>query len=348
MTKIRKPVYIIAEAGSNWRMGTYSRDLEMAKALIDVASESGADAIKFQTYKAESVYAKGAGSASYLVKRGLLNSIEQIFKDHSMPYEMIPEIASYCKSRGIEFMSTPFSVSDAEAINPYVRVHKVASYEISHVRLIEYIAKTGKPLILSTGASAYEDIEWAINYFYQAGGKDISLLQNTAKYPADFDLMNLNVILDLIQRYHIAVGLSDHSRDPLVAPVCAVALGATIIEKHFTLNNRLPGPDHAFALTPCELKSMVLSIRNAECALGTPLKNVQEDEQELRRFARRSIQATKAINANEIMAEGVNIDILRPGNNSQGLHPKFILRINGKSATRDIQAGEGIQSGDYS
>lgn len=347
MMKKRKPVFIIAEAGSNWKMGTPSRDLEMARSLIEVASESGADAIKFQTYRAESVYAVGAGSPGYLVKRGLSNSIEQIFKDHSMPYEMIPEIASYCKSRGIEFMSTPFSVSDAEAINPYVKIHKIASYEISHVRLLEYMAKTGKPLILSTGATTYEDIEWAINYFHQIGGKEISLLQNTAKYPAELDLLNLNVIPELIQRYHIPVGLSDHSRDPIVAPVCATALGASIIEKHFTLNNRLPGPDHAFALTPCELKSMVVAIRKAERSLGTNSKIIQKDEQELRRFARRSLQAKLAIKRDDILVEGINIDILRPGNKTQGLHPKFIFEVNGKKARRNIDIGEGILVKDY-
>lgn len=343
----RKPIFTIAEAGSNWRMGTSSKDLEMAKSLIEVASESGADAVKFQTYQAESVYAVGAGSPAYLVKRGLSNSIEQIFKDHSMPYEMIPEIASYSKSLGIEFMSTPFSVSDAEAINPYVKIHKIASYEISHVRLLEYVAKSGKPLILSTGAATYEDIEWAISYFHQMGGKEISLLQNTSKYPAELDLLNLNVIPEMIQRYHIPVGLSDHSRDPVIAPVCAVALGASIIEKHFTLNNRLPGPDHAFALTPCELKSMVIAIRKAERALGTHLKVVQKEEEELRRFAKRSLQATRAIKRDDILEEGINIDILRPGNRSQGLHPKFIFEINGKKARRNIEMGEGILINDY-
>ena len=344
--KRHEGVFIIAEAGSNWKMGTYSKDLEMARCLIEVASECGADAIKFQTFAPEFVYAQGAGTPKYLQDKGS-PPIEKVFKDHAMPYEMLPELAAYCKYQNIEFMSTPFSIRDAQEINPYVNTHKIASYEIGHLRLLEWIAKTGKPLILSTGASSYEDIEWALNHFYESGGKEIALLQNTAKYPTDLSMLNLKVIPNMIDRYNIEVGLSDHSRDPIIAPVCAVALGATIVEKHFTLHNKLPGPDHVFAVTPSELKSMVSAIRSAERVLGTPIKNVQECEQELRRFATRSIQATKTTNKGEVLYEGINIDVLRPGNNSQGLHPKFITEVNGKKATRDIDIGEGIQSGDY-
>jgi sialic acid synthase SpsE len=340
-------VFIIAEAASNWRTGTKNRDLQMARSLIDIASESGANAIKFQTYKAESVYAPGAGSASYLEKSGLRDSMEDLFTDLAMPYELIAELADYCKFREIEFMSTPFSVSDAEAINPFVRIHKIASYEISHTRLIKYVAHTGKPLILSTGACDYEDIEWAMNCFYDSGGKDISLLQTTARYPAEIGTLNLKVIPNLIARYNVPVGLSDHSRNPILAPLCAVALGARIIEKHFTLHNKLPGPDHYFAVTPPELATMVKAIRDAEESLGTAVKSVQKSEVELKRFARRSIQTIRAVKKGDKLEEGVNLDILRPGNKSQGLHPKYISEINDKVATRDIAIGEGIFEGDY-
>ena len=340
-------VFIIAEAASNWRTGTRNRDLQMARSLIDIASESGANAIKFQTYKAKSVYARGAGSARYLEKSGLRDSMEDLFTDLAMPYELIAELADYCKVRKIEFMSTPFSVSDAEAINPFVRIHKIASYEISHIRLIEYVAHTGKPLILSTGACDYKDIEWAMNCFYDSGGKDISLLQTTARYPAEIGTLNLKVIPNLIDRYKVPVGLSDHSRNPILAPICAVALGAKIIEKHFTIHNRLPGPDHHFAVTPPELAAMVQAIRDAEESLGTSVKTVQESEVELKRFARRSIQSIRSVKKGDRMEEGVNLDILRPGNKSQGLHPKYISEINDKTATRDIEIGEGILEGDY-
>ena len=244
-------------------------------------------------------------------------------------------------------MSTPFSVSDAEVINPFVRIHKIASYEISHIRLIEYVAHTGKPLILSTGACDYEDIEWAMNCFYDSGGKDISLLQATARYPAEIGTLNLKVIPNLIDRYKVPVGLSDHSRNPILAPICAVALGAKIIEKHFTIHNRLPGPDHHFAVTPPELAAMVQAIRDAEESLGNSVKTIQESEVELKRFARRSIQSIRSVKKGDKLEEGVNLDILRPGNKSQGLHPKHISEINDKRFTRDIDIGEGILDGDY-
>jgi sialic acid synthase SpsE len=340
-------VFIIAEVGSNWRMGTRTRDLHMARSLVDVASESGADAIKFQTYKANSVYVPGAGNPKYLGRSGLSNSIDDLFSDLAMPYEIIPELAEYCRLRKIEFMSTPFSISDAEAIDPFVRMHKIASYEISHLRLIQYVAHTGKPIILSTGASTYQDIELAMKWFHEAGGKSISLLQNTAKYPAGSNILNLKVIPDLIRRYKIPVGLSDHSLNPIVAPVCAVALGASIIEKHLTLHNRLPGPDHFFAITPPQFTSMVQAIRSAEECLGSDTKVVQIEEEELKRFACRSIQALKSIKKGDKLEEGINIDIMRPGNKSKGIHPKYLLSVVGKKATRDIHIGEGVLKGDY-
>ena len=145
-----KHVFIIAEAGSNWKMGTPERDIEMAKALIDAAVDAKADAIKFQTYKSETVYVPNAGESTYLTESGIKESITKIFADLSMPYEMIPILADYCKTKNIQFMSTPFSVNDAKAIDPYVQTHKIASYEITHSRLIEFVAKSGKPLILST------------------------------------------------------------------------------------------------------------------------------------------------------------------------------------------------------
>ena len=277
-------IFIIAEAGSNWRMGTPARDLKMAKCLIDVASKAGADAVKFQTYRAETTYVPNAGNSDYLSEVGINEPITEIFRDLAMPYELIPSLADYCKKLDIQFMSTPFSVMDAEAIDPYVNIHKIASYEISHLRLIEYVAKTGKPLILSTRAATYEDINWAINYFYERGGKNISLMQATAKYPTPFSSLNLKVIPDLKSTLQCSCWSIDHSRHPVVGPVSAASLGASIIEKHFTLHNMLPGPDHSFALTPEELKCMVDAIRYCEESLGNGIKVVQKDEEELRRM----------------------------------------------------------------
>jgi len=339
--------FIIAEAGSNWKVGSPERDWEMAKSLIDVASSAKADAIKFQTYRAETVYVPNAGSPNYLRKKTTKNSINKIFDELSMPYEMIPKLARYCKHKQIKFMSTPFSVEDAKALDPFVEIHKIASYEITHSRLIEFIANTGKPLILSTGAATISELEWAVDFFKRKKGKKISLMQTTAKYPAPISSLNLNTIPWLKKKFNLPVGLSDHSRDPIIAPVTAVALGASLIEKHFTLHNQLPGPDHFFALTPNELLTMVRAIRECEISLGKSEKNVQAEEKELRRYAQRGIQAIKNIKKGELLREGKNINILRPGKRRKGLHPKFLEQIEGKKTTRNISLGDGILREDF-
>jgi len=335
-------VYVIAEAGSNWRMGTAKRDMAMAKALIDVAIDSGANAVKFQTYKPESVYVANAGQSAYLSESGTTDDIREIFSDLSMPYEMLPELAEYCQKGGIDFMSTPFSASDFLAIDPFVAVHKIASYEISHVHLLRLAARSGKPLVLSTGASNDQDIAWAVETFHAEGGKDLCLLQCTAKYPAPVSSLNLTTIPWLRERFGVASGLSDHSREPSLAPVMAVALGARVIEKHYTLDNRLPGPDHSFAITPSELATLVRDVRMAEEALGDGTKQVLDAEKELAAYARRGLQATRAIKAGEVLIEGQNYDLLRPGQQKLGAHPKHISDIEGRKACRPFALGEGL------
>jgi sialic acid synthase SpsE len=339
-------VFIVAEAGSNWRVGTAKRDMAMARALIDVAAEAGADAVKFQTYRPETVYVKNAGASDYLAAAGIKEDIGAIFADLAMPYEMLGELADYCRERNVDFMSTGFSPADFKAIDPFVRVHKIASYEISHLNLLTLAAQSGKPLILSTGASTEDDIAWAVDAFRAAGGRDLCLLQCTAKYPAPIGSLNLRTIEWLRRRFGVAAGLSDHSAEPTVAAVAAVALGARAIEKHYTLDKRLPGPDHAFAVTPAELKSMVREVRMAEQALGDGIKRVLDEEKELARFARRGLQAIREIRPGEVFHEGQNFDILRPGQQPLGEHPRHIGKFEGHKAARAIAAGEGLKLGD--
>jgi sialic acid synthase SpsE/L-amino acid N-acyltransferase YncA len=339
-------VTIIAEAGSNWRMGTPKRDMAMARSLIDVAVEAGADAVKFQTYKPESVYAINAGHSDYLSDAGIKENIHDIFADLAMPHEMLPELADYCRRCKIDFMSTPFSPADFAAIDPFVTMHKIASYEISHVHLLRLAAQSKKPLVLSTGASNEADIAWAIDTFRSEGGRDLCLLQCTAKYPAPMSSLNLSTIPWLRRRFRVSAGLSDHSREPAVAPVMAVALGAKVIEKHYTLDNRLPGPDHSFALTPSELSRMVREVRMAQDALGDGDKRVLPAEQELASYARRGLQATRKICAGEILKEGHNFDVLRPGQQKLGLHPRYISGVEGRAAAHAIAAGEGLSFDD--
>lgn len=340
-------VFIIAEAGSNWRMGSPRRDLAMAQALVEVAAEAGADAVKFQTFRPETVYVAEAGSSDYLAEAGITESIRDIFSDIAMPYEMLPKLAEHARVCNIGIMSTAFSAADFAAVDPLVSVHKIASYEISHVRLIELAARSGKPVIMSTGAATLDDVAWAVEHFRQCGGRDLCLMQCTAKYPAPLDALNLATIPELGRLFGVPVGLSDHSREPVVGPLAATALGARVIEKHFTLHNRLPGPDHPFAVTPAELKQMVEAVRAANVARGSGLKEVSTTETELAAFAQRGLQAIASISPGDVLREDVNIAILRPGKQPKGVHPRHLRELAGKRATRAIRSGEGLRPGDW-
>jgi N,N'-diacetyllegionaminate synthase len=335
-------IFIIAEAGSNWKCGTYEEDLNRAKELIKVAAKAGANAVKFQTYKPETTYVTDGGKSNYLSEHGINENINEIFEHLSMPYEMIPELAKYSEQENILFMSTPFSIQDAKEVDPYVQIHKVASFEINHIRLIEFLAETKKPLLISTGASTYDEIDFAVNLVRKKRNNDLAVMQCTSKYPCPIEALNLSVIPQMKSRYNLPVGLSDHSIEPIVAPLLAIGLGATIIEKHFTLDRNLPGPDHPFALTPNELELMIRSIRSAEKAKGSGKKEILKEELELRRFATRSIQAIRDISKGEILQEGINFEVLRPGNRVRGIEPRFLETINGKKAMKDIKKGDGI------
>lgn len=334
--------FIIAEAGSNWKCGSYNDDLKRARELIKTAAKAGADAVKFQTFKSENVYVPNAGKSKYLAEHGIEENISDVFGYLSMPYEMIPELAQYCEQENIMFMSTPFSVQDAKHVDPYVQIHKIASYEINHVRLLEFLAETKKPILISTGASTYTEIDFAVDLIKKKGNSKIGLLQCTSKYPCSMDALNLFAIPQMKLRYNVPVGLSDHSIEPIIGPVLAVGLGATIIEKHFTLDRNLAGPDNRFALVPNELKLMVQSIRKADMAKGSGNKEILKEELELRLFATRSIQAIKNISKGEVLREGYNFDILRPGSRSRGMEAKLLNEVNGKRAKKDIKSGEGI------
>lgn len=334
--------FVIAEAGSNWKCGSYDEDLERAEKLIHVAAEAGADAVKFQTFRSELVYAYNSGKSDYLAEHGIKQDINEIFDFLSMPYEMVPELSSLCKKYGILFMSTPFSVQDAKQIDPHVQLHKVASYELNHVRLLEFLATTKKPMLLSTGASTFTDIDFAVNLLRKHNVDDITLMQCTAKYPAPLESLNLAVIPSLRSRYDVSVGLSDHSIDPIIGPLVAIGYGATVIEKHFTLDRSLPGPDHVFAITPKELKLMVETIRNADKTKGDEKKKILPEEKELKQFATRSVQATKNISKDEILIEGQNFDVLRPGSRRRGAEAKLLEEINKKRSSANVEKGDGI------
>ena len=335
--------FIIAEVGSNWKsVGKYEDDLNQAQQLIKIAAKTGCDAVKFQTFRPETVYAPNAGKSDYLSEHGYDKDINEIFANLAMPYEMIPELAQFCKQEKIIFMSTPFSIEDAKHIDNFVSIHKVSSYELNHVRLLEYLSKTNKPILLSTGASTYTQIDFAVDLMKKEKNSKIGLMQCTAKYPCSLDALNLSVIPHMKSRYDLPVGFSDHSMDPIISPIMAIGFGATFIEKHFTLDRSLIGPDHSFALIPSELELMVNSIRKADTVKGTGNKEILDVEKELWKFATRSIQATKNILNGEILKEGRNIDVLRPGNRIRGTEARFLDLINGKKSVKDVKKGEGI------
>jgi N,N'-diacetyllegionaminate synthase len=333
--------FIIAEAGSNWKCGGFDEDLKRSKDLIKIASTCGADAVKFQTYRSETTYVDNAGLSNYLLKNEINENINEIFENLAMPYEMIPELAEYAQKQNILFMSTPFSVNDAKQIDPFVQIHKISSFEINHLRLIEFIVKTKKPIIISTGASTYDEIDFIVNLIKKTHN-NIALLQCTSKYPCSLESLNLSVIPQMKSRYDISVGFSDHSIDPVIGPVMAIGLGSIIIEKHFTLDRSLPGPDHSFALIPNELELMIKSIRSAELTKGDGEKIILDEELELRHFATRSIQAIKNISKDEILQEGINFDVLRPGNRIRGIESRFLDIVNDKRSVKDIKKGDGV------
>jgi N-acetylneuraminate synthase len=328
-----EPAFVIAEAGSN-----HNGDLDTAKELIDVAADAGADAVKFQTFRAEDLYVEASGEVEYLDDD---RSIYEIIESMEMPYEWIPELHDYCLDRGIQFMSTPFDERSAAELAEYVPAWKVASYTSSHIPFLEHLAETDKPIIMSTGAHELAEVGESVAARREAGAADLVLLQCVAAYPTPISEINVSVVETLREEFDVPTGLSDHTLDPVTAPSAAVTLGACVIEKHFTLDKSMEGPDHEFALEPGELDRMVSAIRDTEAALGSGEKRVLEVERELHEKARRAIHAVEDIEAGEELAE-TNLKVLRPGEQESGLHPKFYDEVVGTTALRDISRGAGI------
>jgi len=325
-----QPCYIIAEAGSN-----HNRDFDIAKRLIDVASDANADAVKFQVFAAEKIYSKKTPMASYLKKNKLAKEGEtlcDLVKRLEIPRKWLPDLVEYCGKKGITFLCTPFDLQAVDALEKVgVLAYKVASFEITHLPLIERIGKTGKPLIQSTGMANLSDIEIALDAFRAAGGKDLALLHCAIAYPARFEDLHLRSMDTMRQAFQAPVGFSDHTMGH-VSDVAAVARGACIIEKHFTLSRNQEGPDHPFALEPDELKEMVTAIRQTEAALGSPIKRHTKAEEELYQLARRSLVAACRIPKDTRITRKM-IEVKRPG---FGIPTKFMDVVVGRVAQRDI------------
>lgn len=335
-----KPTFIIAEAGVN-----HDGSLEQAKALITVASLSGADAVKFQTFNTHQLVTEAAPKAHYQTLKETSSSQYEMLKKLELSVDDHLELIKHCNQQKIQFLSTPFDLSSLDLLATLnVPILKIASGEITNAPLLLKAARMRKPLILSTGMSTLADIEMALSILafgytahlemapslhdfmtvycsiagQQALQNYVTLLHCTTEYPAPYDEVNLKALETLKQAFHLPIGYSDHTKGIEIA-IAAVARGASVIEKHFTLDNKLPGPDHASSLEPDELARMIRAIRNVELAIGDGYKVISSSELKNRLIARKSLVALCPIQKGEHFTEN-NLGIKRPGHGIPGLY----------------------------
>ena len=327
--------FIIAEAGVN-----HNGNIDTAKRLVDAASFSGADAVKFQTFKAENLVCKNAQKAEYqLETTDKKESQFDMLKKLELTPEMHEQLLEYCQQKGIMFLSTPF---DLESLNFIVQcgigIIKIPSGEITNYPYLKAVGRTGKKVILSSGMSMMNEVKNAIDVLSENGSKDITILHFNTQYPAPYDDVNLQAMLTMKNELGVEVGYSDHTLG-IEIPIAAVALGASVIEKHFTLDRQMEGPDHQASLEPNELKKMVRSIRNIELALGNGEKKPSESERKNIFIVRKSIVAKYDILEGEVFTNS-NLTTKRPGN---GVSPMSWNEIIGQKAKRNFRADELIE-----
>lgn len=324
-----KPCFVIAEAGVN-----HNGDINLAKKLIDKAKEAGADAVKFQTFRVEEVVTTDAKKVQYQKETtGTEESMFEMIKKLELTERDFEDLFIYAWERRITFLSSPFDRRSVDLLDRLgVPAFKIASGEITNFPLLKYIAAKGKPIILSTGMSTLEEVEDALDVIQNEGVEEIVLLHCVSCYPAKIENTNLKAMKTLRHAFKLPVGLSDHSLG-ITMPIVAVALGACIIEKHFTLDKNLSGPDHRASLEPDELKEMIRSIRDVEKALGDGVKRPTVEEEENKKAARRSIVARVDIPHGTIITE----DLLALKRLGIGLEPKYVNSLLGKRAVKSIK-----------
>lgn len=329
-----KHVFIIAEAGVN-----HNGSLDNAKRMVECAAEAGADAIKFQTFKAETLVCKNAQKAEYQKEAtGNEESQFEMLKKLELTEEEYEELKRYCGEKHIMFLSTPFDLDSLRYLNEIgIEIIKIPSGEITNYPYLREIGKLRKPIIMSTGMSTMAEVEEAVEVLQMNGAKDITLLHCNTQYPTPYGDVNLRAMLALKDKFHTEVGYSDHTLG-IEVPIAATAMGATVIEKHFTLDRGMEGPDHKASLEPDELKCMIQSIRNVEQAMGTGIKEPTNSEYKNILVARKSIVARKQIQAGEIFTEE-NITTKRPGD---GMSPMRWNEVIGKTASREYGVDEKI------
>ena len=328
--------FIIAELSAN-----HGHKIEIAIQTIRAAKRAGADAIKLQTYTADTMTIDCNNKHFKEVLNGSIwegQSLYELYKEAFTPWEWHEELFRVAKEEGLICFSTPFdktAVDFLEQFNP--PIYKIASFEIQDIPLIEYVASKGRPVIMSTGIAELEDIELAVKTCRDAGNNNIILLKCTSSYPAPIEEANLATIPNFKERFGLEVGLSDHTLG-IVAPVVAVSLGARVIEKHFILDKSIGGPDASFSLDEKEFAVMVTAVRQAEKAVGKVTYELTEKVKASRKFSR-SLFVVKDIKAGEAFTEE-NVRSIRPG---YGLHPKFLKEVIGKKAKEDLEKGTPLK-----
>jgi len=331
-------VIIIAEAGVN-----HNGSIEIAKRLVDKAVEAGVDYIKFQTFKTENLVSKDAKKAEYQKRnmQGEDDSQFNMLKKLELTSQQHEELISYCQQKGIKFFSTAFDLDSIEYLaSLHLGVWKIPSGEITNYPYIKKIASYGQPVIMSTGMCDDNDITNALSVLEKFGTarENVTILHCNTQYPTPMEDVNLKAMQTIQKTYNVKVGYSDHTKG-IEVPIAAVALGATVIEKHFTLDRNMPGPDHKASLEPNELKAMVSAIRNIEKALGDGVKKVSLSEQSNKSVARKSIVAAYDIKKGETLNEN-NMAVKRPGT---GINPMKWEEVIGKIAPRDFKEDELIE-----
>jgi sialic acid synthase SpsE len=329
------PVYVIAEAGSN-----HDRDLDQARRLIDVAADAGADAVKFQTFTSDRIVAETRTRARYL--DAILppdETMASLFRKLELPYEWHEPLFRHATDAGLDFLSTPFDEAAADMLDGLgVKAFKIASYELWHLPLLRHVAAKGKPMICSTGMANLADVQEAVDVLTEAGARDrLVLLHCVVNYPPPFSDLNLRAIPTMRAAFGVPIGYSDHTPG-WTAPVVATALGAAVVEKHFTTSRDRPGPDHRFALEPDELAAMVRAIRDAEAALGDGVKRMAAAEADLYVTARRSLHAARDIEAGTVLSDA-DVAVLRPGT---GIEVRELPHVVGRTARRRIERHEPL------
>ncbi|RMH72103.1 MAG: N-acetylneuraminate synthase [Gemmatimonadetes bacterium] len=335
-------VFIIAEAGVN-----HNGDINLARQLIDVAVEAKVDAVKFQTFKAEALVSQYAERAQYQIDNmgdGQASQLEML-RALELTYNEFVQLKTDCDHAGIQFLTTPFDRESADFIEDLVKIYKISSGEVINLPFLKHIATKGKPIILSTGMCNLGEVERAVQTIQTVQSSTtpptafspLTLLHCTTNYPCPYEEVNLRAMQTLKNAFQLPVGYSDHTMG-IEIPTAAAALGATVIEKHFTLDRTLPGPDHKASLEPHELKQMVSAIRHVETSLGTGIKQPNPSEMEIMFAVRKSLVATQLISAGERITPD-KIAIKRPGT---GITPTEIDRIIGKTVLVDIHPGEPL------